>query len=155
MNFNFKFQNRIMTINAQCSNGTVYSNEFRPYLALTLPDETDFQKDVQYMISAFEKTNMSTDEDFVYPLLKVCEEHIKKYGRLIDNDLFAYIDQMTLILKAYKKLKGIPYSLYDGQEFWKFCETGLFNTIPEFIWVDKKRYYGFGQSELVPLNTIL
>ncbi|WAC39243.1 hypothetical protein [Pedobacter sp. SL55] len=155
MNFSFTFKGSPLIISVPNTGTAISSNEYRPYPCLAFPDEADFRNDTEYMVKAFEQTQMNRNEDYIYPIVAMCQKHIQQYGRIVDNDLFIYIDQMTLILKAFHALQGRSYSLADGQKLWNLSKTTLFSVFEAHVWVDKRHYLGFGANELVPLNTVV
>lgn len=154
MDFSFRFKGATLTISVQNNGKVIQSNEYRPFACLAFPDETDFRNDTEYMVRAFEQTQMSRNEDYIYPIVAMCQKHVQQYGRIVDNDLFIYIDQMTLILKAYNASQGRSYSMADGQKLWGLSKTTLFSVFEDHIWVDKRHYLGFGANELVPLKSL-
>ena len=107
------------------------------------------------MIKAFEQTTMNKNEDYIYPIVAICQKHIQEYGRIVDNDLFIYIDQMTLILKEVFKSQGKILTLSEGHKLWNLSKTTLFSVFEDHLWVDKRHYTGFGANELVRYSSLI
>lgn len=68
----------------------------------------------------------------------ICVSHIKKAGRLIDTDMYSYID-LVLIAKntIWKKLYNSPLSNEDATKLWVEIKEHLFGQVKDFIFITK------------------
>lgn len=68
----------------------------------------------------------------------ICASHIKKAGRLIDTDMFSYID-LVLIAKntIWKKLYNSPLLDEEASSLWVAIKEHLFQNLKEFLFLTK------------------
>lgn len=133
----------------------IYTNKHRPTICLSFPGKQDFHQDSKALLSIYESTGLYTDEDKTLPLIQICKKHINEWGRLIDNDLFTYIDELTLMVEAVHHLYRKRFTVQDGKELWELCRYISFEVFKDHIWVNKRAYTGFGNDELVRYSDLM
>lgn len=68
----------------------------------------------------------------------VCEEHIKRSGRLIDSDLFSYID-LTIIAKhtIWSTRKNHTITQQEAENLWVQLQNNIIKNYENYIYITK------------------
>lgn len=139
--FHFKIKGRPFTMNMpyigeDTDNILIVTDEFRTTNGLTYPTKQDFINDTNFILSALESTPINSREDYAFALLKCCEQHVKEFGRIIDTDLYTYIDELLIIIKHLGKFDGVEISFDIGNVLWEFYKTVAFGAFDQHLWLN-------------------
>lgn len=97
----------------------------------------EYFNDFRFIYKFIDKNGM-TDNNINNAFLALCKNHITTVGRLIDSDLFTYVDQIliarhTLIGKFYSQ----EMTQYEFQKMWTFLKDLGFNNYKNHIYMTK------------------
>lgn len=145
----FEFQIKGYTINilaeifTQDSN-YVFINKYRreiringdiinPRIPITIREYVDDLGKFIYLLDSRELN----DKIYLDVLLLVCKSHVEKVGRIIDNDLEAYIDEVMAIVEAisltiYKR--SLKYN--EGEELREILRKKAFNVFYNYLYIN-------------------
>ena len=106
-----------------------------------LPDTTEeaYAKSEKQFINTvnwLESTPINSREDYAFALLKCCEQHVKEFGRIIDTDLYTYIDELLIIIKHLGKFDGVEIGFDIGNVLWEFYKTVAFGAFDQHLWLN-------------------
>jgi len=95
----------------------------RPKEAMKHPDMVvhypiqDYIAELKFMAN-YLNINGMTNENFANALLKLCQNHISKYGRMVDADLESYIDLAIILQNAIWVSSGAQFTYENAQNCW-------------------------------------
>jgi hypothetical protein len=104
-----QIEDRFVTLAGIVSSSNSQMVEFRTHRPEELLPESgqlsvmcsieEFMQELKFL-AEYLNNNGLNDENFVDSLLAIVEKHIIDFGRIIDNDLYAYIDKALILQSA-------------------------------------------------------
>lgn len=95
----------------------------------------EFNRDILLIFATLIDMNSLEPMSIITATKMAANHHIHNYGRLVINDLHAFADEATLILKnidVHKKIER-PKKYY--HDYWKKTEMALLSEFKEWVWV--------------------
>lgn len=114
----------------------IITDEYREVNSLAYPLKVDFVEDIRYMLSILETTPLTGKDDYAFALSAMCEQHVREFGRIIDTDLFTYIDELLLIMKHLGKLEGADITFEIGNTFWEYFKAITIEAFTQELWLN-------------------
>ncbi|WP_426670619.1 hypothetical protein ACPPVU_05125 [Mucilaginibacter sp. McL0603] len=148
--FNVKTATIAIVVQQYLANNSVYvkTEEFREYPSIGHPKLTDWKTDTAFLCAELSKTELDGD-DYFTSLYEMCKKHLLQFGRLIDIDLYNYIDELVLISKALYEMFGDHYPSEWGKSFWHDLQHSAFSKFGEHIYIHK---FDALKTELIKLT---
>jgi hypothetical protein len=107
-------------------------------------------KNFYYYISKEDSINESA---FIRSYVKLIDNHIEKMGKLVDSDLYTYIDLAVLVKSnLWKVFHNIDFSNEEIANIWLQLEKDSYQTFRESIFITK---YDFTNSSINPCMTLI
>lgn len=85
-------------------------NNFKEYANIPLDQSTaqlhgyvnrsEFIEDIHFLVNSFNKQQNIEELDTFKAIDDICQNHIRRFGRLINTDMLTYIDELIHIIKA-------------------------------------------------------
>jgi hypothetical protein len=100
-----------------------------------------FFEEVEFLINECKNKPLETQTMFD-AVAKLCANHIKQCGRLIDNDLESYIDRILTVLDAITKAEGDDLLYDDAIELREAFRSNLIESFFPYIFITKRDYTG-------------
>lgn len=127
-----------------------------------ISDEKEFAEDlariIQLLENSLEKKILGATSDFLFDAFDTAiNNHIQKYGRIVDTDLYSTISQMTIAIDSLgqKEPKGRPL---DEQTKRRFFESFMERTEQKFgtyLYLTKYTHTPYGlQPYLISFNEL-
>ena len=114
----------------------IKTDEFRFFPSLLNPTRSDWYQDTKYLFDQLSALPLEGLEDYKLAFLKLCTKHITEYKRLVDSNLFTYIDEILIVIKHLAKLEGAALRREDGQKVWQTFKEAAFLALTPYIWVN-------------------
>lgn len=120
-------------------------NEVGQQAGTTKP-ASEFFEEMDIMVTFLQKNGL-TDANFENSLFALCEDHISKFSRLIDNDLYAYVDQAVILLNSIMSEQNSSLPPDDARTAFKTLLTSVIKRYKSVIYTTNYRQNNFGQIE--------
>jgi hypothetical protein len=140
----FTLLGKVISVNLEMaggfqSNNYVLTDRFRPdeikrasHGMQSQTEESEFRNDINFLINEINKTGTFDRNSLIASLKKACKHHIQQFNRIIDTDLYTYIDCSMHILEATNNLnKSDLKPVYIGYA------NLLFGEFKDYIYVAK------------------
>jgi hypothetical protein len=118
----------------------------------------DFFNDVTAIVDFMNREDALSKQNSFNALRSVCTDHIKKFGRLIDNDLDAYLYSLMHVMDAVNIADiGSHTKQADGHAFFSEMKQACFQVFKNYIWVNKYNPFSpnpFDKFDLVKLTDL-
>ncbi len=149
----FIWANRSIKIEVeQFLENRVSHSKFRsagPFPITVNSDTNEFFTDIHKMFQVLQNENFSEDA-ISNMLLNICNEHIGKYGRLVDVDIETYLDESLIIFDAiYFSLNNNSLNENIGLQIRDRLKDKIILNCFDSIWINKT---DFGVPNLVKLS---
>lgn len=98
--------------------------------------EEDFFQEISTIVNGLRNLPLTT-ENLIKSLMNFCTEQLKQYGRLIDVDIEAYIDDALHVIVGILDATGnqpLPHQI--GCELREQLKTIIYKNFYEYIWVN-------------------
>ena len=97
----------------------------------------DFFVDIGFLMAFYNKNGTNPDKVFE-SLFHLCQKHIIQYGRLVDTDLYAYIDKFIIALYSIMiKFHQTEINQEEGINIWKKMRDETFSAFQDNIFLTK------------------
>jgi len=149
----FNWANRSIKIDAeQFLENRVSHSKFRaagPFPITVNSDTNEFFTDINRMFQVLQNDNFG-EVAISDMLLKICSEHIGKYGRLVDVDIETYLDESLIIYDAINfSLNNNYLTEIIGLQIRDRLKEKIILNCFDSIWINKA---DFGIPNLVKLS---
>ncbi len=148
--FNVKTARIAIVVQQYIANNSIYvkTEEFREFPSIGHSKLIDWKNDTTSLCAELSKTKLDKN-DYFTSLSNVCKKHLLQFGRLIDIDLYNYIDELVLISKALYEMFGDRYQSKWGVSLWHDLQYAMFNEFGEDIYIHK---FDAFKTELIKLS---
>lgn len=130
----------------------VKADEFRPYPSISHPSQLEWESDTNFLCNELGKLTLNTIDDWYYAFSRICIEHINEFGRIIDVDLYNYIDETVSIAKVLVSQNGQNFGKEEGESFWIDLKDFSLETFEDNIWMHKFSKNPLQKTILVKLS---
>ena len=106
-------------------------------LSYTTPIQ-DFFADLGMIFYGLSETEILDNNAILDAAKFICAQHIQNVGRLIDTDLYSYIDLVVFAKNTiWSKINNSPLSDEAATKLWVDIKQHLFNQVKDFIFITK------------------
>lgn len=78
----------------------------------------EFMEELKFMTTYMSNHGLNGNS-FTQAFLSLCEDHVTKFNRLIDQDLYAYVDQAVILLNSLLSAQGSELGVDGAKSSWK------------------------------------
>jgi hypothetical protein len=96
----------------------------------------EFMEELKFMCNYLNKTSLD-DDNFVNAFLALCEKHIDEINRLIDTDLYSYIDKALILQNSIYVSYGSQLSNEAAEKTWDTLLKISMNKFKYHIFITK------------------
>jgi hypothetical protein len=102
----------------------------------------DFVEEILFFSNYLNKNGYS-HQSSIDSLVLICKKHIKEYGRIIDTDLFSYIDEFITLFSQIEIENGSQRQETELKIMWKGLASYTIESISENLYITE---YGNNNS---------
>ena len=101
-------------------------------------DINEFFQDLTEILFFLNNEDELNDFSIIKAAVVICSQHIKLKGKIIDNDLFSYID-LSIIAKntIWSKLYNHPINQNEAEELWMDLKDNLIEVFKDNLYLTK------------------